>query len=301
MEFLGSYVISASYDLNYSITSLSGNIQNNKFIYKHTYNTCQANRIVVSPDNKIAFATNPFTIIHEFPAQSHKPVIYTGHQINVTDIVFASPTTFFTCSEDRTIKVWQTSAQHSQQSISTNSALNCMAYIPESENIIVGNKKGLLEMYDLKNKSLSSSLQLSKLPVRSLSMFDKTIICVTQDGNGHKIIVKDGELVLDRDFRAHDAIALRCQIDPSGTMFVTTSEDSTAKLWDLNSLELKGIFKEELMVRWIWDACFTPDSKILCTGGTDKIIRAWEVETFRPLARFEYHIKGITALAILTV
>ena len=59
-------------------------------------------------------------------------------------------------------------------------------------------------------------------------------------------------------------------------------------------------FETPDMTKYIWDAAFTPDSKWLCTGGTDKCARVWDVQTKELLAHFTWHKKGITALNVIT-
>jgi WD40 repeat protein len=44
------------------------------------------------------------------------------------------------------------------------------------------------------------------------------------------------------------------------------------------------------------DAEFSPDGKLIATGGADRLIRLWEVETGNLIKTFREHKMSITAL-----
>lgn len=297
-------LVVCSYDLHYSMTQLnvSGNLAQQHNDCKLSVGNSQANRIVPTNDGKFAICTNPLLIIVD--PKGPKNQSFNGHQTNVTDAVF-SDNNFYTCSEDRTIKVWNKTSSRFTLSISTGSALNAIALLPSKTAVIVCNEKGQLEIYDIQKSDRLASFTIASVPVRSMAVTKdgSKIYAATQDGQVHFISLKFENNVYEftetETFEAHKGIPLRIVLSPDETMLVTTSSDSQVKMWDAATGKPAGEFTADIK-KFVWDAAFTPDGKMLCTGGTDMIARVWDVQTKTLLAHYEWHSKGITCLNVIT-
>ena len=294
-------LVTASYDLTYSITVLNGpgDLSKQHSESQVQYASAQANRIVPTLDGRFAICTNPFLLVYD--PKGNKTSSFNGHQTNVTDAVFTD-NQFYTCSEDRTIKFWSKSSSRSHGCISTGASLNALALLPDKNTLAVCNEKGAVELYDVRNNERLSAYTIAQSPVRSMAITkDGTkVLAAMQNGTVHFLNIEDNKnLKHDKEFVAHKGIPLRLVISPDERYFVTTGNDSTVKLWDLQTGESAGAFETPDMTKYIWDAAFTPDSKWLCTGGTDKCARVWDVQTKELLAHFVWHKKGITALNVI--
>ena len=165
----------------------------------------------------------------------------------------------------------------------------------------MANEKGQVEMWDIGSTKQVASYKVSQLPVRSIAISKdgKKIVAGCHDGNVAVLGVEDNGFTEIQKFQAHDDALLRVEISPDNSCFATTSADSTAKLWDFESCALKHKLADPEQKKWVWDAAFTPDSKFVCTGGTDKFYRTWSCESGEMLNSSNGgHTKGITALAI---
>ena len=294
-------IIAASYDLNFSITPIISDLSNSKFEAKQSLGSAQANRIVTTEDSKFAICTNPSILIYDPKSLNSRSIVYQGHQTNVTDVVF-NGNTFYSCSEDRTCKIWSRSSPRPTGTISTSSSLNSINLTPCKNYLITANEKGQVEMFDIRNAEKVNSIKISTVPIRSLALTQdgKKFVAVTHNGLGHIYSILDNNFEKISEFEAHPgAIPLRVVISPDSNSFVTTGSDSIAKLWDINNNQLKDVFKNQNMTKYLWDAAFTSDSKMLITGGTDKFIRVWDISTKEILATFDWHAKGITCLSII--
>ena len=295
-------LVSAGYDLIVSFTPIFENQSDFPRIQKIPTANSQVNRIVISDDNKIALALNPYIFIYDI-GKSTKASQYSGHISNVTDLVFSTDT-FYTSSEDRTIQFWdrRQGSIRSQKTISTTSPLNGICLHPSNNCLITCNEKGSLEQWDVRTQSLTHSLRISSLPIRSISQSRDglKIVCGCQDGNV-VIVSNDGTKFTEvHKFKAHDDVILRCALSPNEQTFVTTSADSTAKLWNFSDYSHKFTLTDATQKKWVWDAAFTSDSRHVVTGGTDKTYRTWDVESGAKVYSNESaHTKGITAVAIL--
>ncbi|EAX91916.1 LST8 protein, putative [Trichomonas vaginalis G3] len=298
-------LVVASYDLHYSVTQLNGpgNIATQHNDSYNAFGNSQANRIVPTNDGKFAICANPLIIVVD--PKGSKLQQFNGHQTNVTDAVF-SDNNFYTCSEDRTIKVWNKTTSRSTLSISTGSALNAIALLPTKTAVVVCNEKGQIEIYDIVKGDRLAFISIATCPVRSMAVTkDGTkVYAATQDGQVHMLNLKyenkQYEFSEFEKFEAHKEIPLRIILSPDETLLVTTSSDSQVRMWDAATGKSAGEFTCSDMKKFVWDAAFTPDGKMLCTAGTDMSARVWDVQTKALLAHYEWHKKGITCLNVIT-
>lgn len=299
------FVLTAGYD-NIVVQTTIFSTQKPQSFKTIPMTNSQVNRIVVTPDNRIALATNPNIFIFDsYPTPKH----YLGHSTNVTDLVFFG-THFYSCSEDRTWRYWDRKLEKQPiRKVSTSSALNSLALSPDHKYLFTANEKGQIEMWDTDPSQTKpiKTVKLSQLPIRSidLSQDGKVLIAACHDGNVFVLDVnyQDQSLFTERaKFTAHHDVILKCAIAPDLSTFVTTSGDSTAILWDMKTLQIKFKLEDPKQTKWVWDAAYTRDSKYVVTAGTDKTYRTWSTETGqKEYSNDSSHSKGITALAIIYV
>jgi eukaryotic-like serine/threonine-protein kinase len=86
------------------------------------------------------------------------------------------------------------------------------------------------------------------------------------------------------------------RISPDGRFLAALSTNYLVKIWDLPNLSERSVLKGH---RWtVYSLEFSPDSKLLATGGGDAVTRLWDVETGRELTRpLRGHLQGVTELA----
>ena len=90
--------------------------------------------------------------------------------------------------------------------------------------------------------------------------------------------------VVERVLVGHDYPVLSTAFSPDGRYAVSTSDDATARIWDLQT------GKEELRLTGhsarVYDAEFSPDGTQVLTVSTDGTLRLWDRETGRELRQF---------------
>ena len=91
---------------------------------------------------------------------------------------------------------------------------------------------------------------------------------------------------------------------PDGTRLASVSKNTngstntTVRLWDTTSNDKPILLRNILRKQTSWTnvLAFSPDGKMLASGGTDKKVRLWDTATGRLLGRLTGHINGIAAL-----
>jgi WD40 repeat protein len=71
----------------------------------------------------------------------------------------------------------------------------------------------------------------------------------------------------------HESSIMSVAFSPDGKSFLTGSQDSTARLWNLEGNELR-VFRHK---DWISSVAFSPDGKSILTGSMDKTARLWDL------------------------
>lgn len=262
----------------------------------------QANKIIGLSSNRFAVASNPFIFVYNRTAKTNKPgQSLQGHQTNVTDLC-TDGTKLYSCSEDETWRVWDFTQPRAAATYQSGCCLNTISLINENKWVVTGNDNGKVEVWEADTGKLLFNERFSPKPIRSIcpSNNGNTIVIGCQDGNVVIADVTEEGIKELRKVNAHpNAFITRVAASKDGRYFATASSDSTAKIWNFEDCSLVNVLEDQSQTKWIWDVSFTNDCKLICTGGTDKVCRIWEVETGTLKKQIEWHQKGVTCIAII--
>ena len=75
-------------------------------------------------------------------------------------------------------------------------------------------------------------------------------------------------------------------------MILSGGEDGSICLWDLEELRLVRYFQRQQAT--VFSACFSPDGKMLATGGADRALTLWTVDTGREPSRASRRFRPCT-------
>jgi len=299
----GPFVVSAGYDLTVTLSAVFKDQVTPARLARVSVTGSQVNRVVVTDDHKIGIAANPLVTIHDVMTVNSRALQYSGHVSNVTDLAFAA-TQFFTCSEDRTWQIWDRRQQTRHiAKTSSSSALNALALDATRQVLVTGNEKGEVELWDIGSAKKITEKRVSPLAVRSVALSHDGTRLVVGCHDKHALVLSVGggdEFAELHRIAAHTDTLLRVAVSGDDSLFVTTSADSSAKLWSLATGALVHELRHADQKKWVWDAAFTNDARFVVTGGTDRVYRTWSCETGEmTFVNDGMHTKGITALAIL--
>ncbi|EGB04386.1 hypothetical protein AURANDRAFT_32675, partial [Aureococcus anophagefferens] len=95
----------------------------------------------------------------------------------------------------------------------------------------------------------------------------------------------------------HDKDAHCVAVAPKGKLVASCAGDKTAKLWDPETLELRGALAGHK--RGVWRCAFSATERWLATCSSDKTVKVWAVASLQCLATLQGHEDSVLALAFL--
>src|SRR5262249_9124112 len=97
-------------------------------------------------------------------------------------------------------------------------------------------------------------------------------------------------------YAGHQGGVWSAHVHPSGDLFVTSSEDNTARIWSLSNPS----FRRELSGHQgrVWKAVFSGNGKYIATASEDRTGRLWDAQTTHQIALLEGHTGWVTSIAI---
>jgi len=80
---------------------------------------------------------------------------------------------------------------------------------------------------------------------------------------------------------------------PDGRYALSSSEDHTLKLWDVQSGKEIKSFEGHTMD--VTSACFSPDGRYALSGSIDKTLKLWDIQTGKEIRSFEGYTDAVTS------
>mmetsp|Transcript_32623 Transcript_32623/g.45270 ORF Transcript_32623/g.45270 Transcript_32623/m.45270 type:complete len:316 (+) Transcript_32623:173-1120(+) len=271
------------------------------------YADSQVNKLEITPDKQyLAAAGNPHIRLFEVATNNPQPVLsFDGHSGNVTAVGFEKDSKWlFSGSEDGTVKLWDVRAQGCQREYESRAAVNSVVLLPNQEELLSADQNGNIRVWDLTANACSCELVPEVgTAVRSLSASADGSLVVAANNNGTCYVwrLQRGARLTTHfepfhKLQAHNSYILKCLISPDGRYLVTTSSDSTVKLWNMDGFTLERTLKGHQ--RWVWDCVFSVDAAFLVTASSDATARLWEVSSGEIIRVYTGHHKAAVCCAL---
>uniref|UniRef100_A0A6U2PBM4 TEP-1 C-terminal beta-propeller domain-containing protein n=1 Tax=Leptocylindrus danicus TaxID=163516 RepID=A0A6U2PBM4_9STRA len=278
------------------------------------YPDSQVNCLVISPDKQIlAAGGNPHIRLFEINTPNSNCILSCeGHTGSVTQLGFqAHGRWMYSSSEDNTVKIWDLRTQHPQRSFDCGSPVNSVCLCPNQMELVSGDANGSVKIWDLGTSKCINSVIPDKaenyrhrcsVPIQNVDVSGakKHLIAASSRGTVYAWDpTNSSKLVPKAKFQAHSKLQylLKAKISPDGKTLVTTSSDTTAKLWDTATWECSKILKSH--TKWVWDAVFSADSSYLVTASSDFTARLWNLRTGVVVRRYDSDYQmAVTCVAL---
>jgi eukaryotic-like serine/threonine-protein kinase len=196
--------------------------------------------------------------------------------------------------KDGRIEIWSVDSGKLLRSVRLRDGLlTDMAVSSNGRWLAVGNDRGTVELWNLKTGQIA--------PLGSAGEGRVTAIRFSPGDRFLRVGVQgcSTEAVWDLKTAAQLAMRVgpreRSAFSADGKLLATSETNYVIKLWELPSLRERAILRGH---RWtVYSLAFSPNSRVLASGGLDAIARLWDVDTGTELTRpLRGHLQGVTGL-----
>ncbi|OQD75982.1 hypothetical protein PENDEC_c005G04481 [Penicillium decumbens] len=234
-----------------------------------------------------------------------------GHRTDIRSIALSSDDRMLASASNGSLKIWNVRTETCLRTIDCGYAL-CSAFLPGDKIVVVGNKNGELEVFDIASSTLLDTIKAHDGPVWSLHVHpdgksmvsgsaDKTakfweFKVVQEEIPGTKRTTPRLKLVHTRMLKVNDDI-LSLRFSPDARLLAVSLLDNTVKVFFVDSLKLfLNLYGHKLPVLSM-DISY--DSKLIVTCSADKTARIWGLDFGDSHKSFLAHEDSVMAVAFV--
>ncbi|KAJ6028674.1 Small-subunit processome Utp12 [Penicillium herquei] len=213
-----------------------------------------------------------------------------GHRTDIRSIALSSDDRMLASASNGSLKIWNTRTETCLRTLECGYAL-CSAFLPGDKIVVVGNKNGELEVFDIASSTLLDTIKAHDGPLWSIHVHpdgksivsgsaDKTakfweFKVVQEEIPGTKRTTPRLKLVHTRTLKVNDDI-LSLRFSPDARLLAVSLLDNTVKVFFVDSLKLfLNLYGHKLPVLSM-DISY--DSKLIVTCSADKTVRLWGLD-----------------------
>jgi len=205
---------------------------------------------------------------------------FTGHSVGVNDVVFTpeSSEIFITCAGNE-IRIWHTVSSQLllRIQVATDTTCNCIAISPNGGLILSGWSDGCIRAFlPETGKKVFELGNANGAGVTALAFCGDPQRFISGGGNGQVRLwcIEDKTASLQATLKEHTAVVTSLHISETDEECVSSSEDGTCIIWNLNSMTRRQIIFSNTLFRAVR---YNPDESQAITVGTDRKVGYWEV------------------------
>lgn len=234
-----------------------------------------------------------------------------GHRTDIRSIALSSDDRMLASASNGTLKIWNVRTESCLRTLECGYSL-CSAFLPGDKIVVVGNKNGELEVFDIASSTLLDTIKAHDGPVWSLHVHpdgksmvsgsaDKTakfwnFQVVQEEIPGTKRTTPRLKLTHTRTLKVNDDI-LNLRFSPDARLLAVSLLDNTVKVFFVDSLKLfLNLYGHKLPVLSM-DISY--DSKLIVTCSADKTVRLWGLDFGDCHKAFLAHEDSIMAVAFV--
>lgn len=175
--------------------------------------------------------------------------------------------------------------------------INCVKIFNYSKKLISGTSAGNLVIYDIihNNFSFATKVSAHQSSIRAIQ-FTKTESFLLTGDNAGNIIYFDNTLVQKSKLKAHNdkESVTDISFSVSDAKFISSSDDKSAKIFDMNTGIEELIFIEHGSD--VKSCDWNPYKNLVATGGKDQLLKIWDPRSGEVITTLHPHKNTINRL-----
>ncbi len=183
------------------------------------------------------------------------------------------------------------------QNLTDRKPVNCCKIFNYSKKLICGTTAGNLIIYEIYPHTINFINKISghQSSVRAIQFTKSEDVLLTGDSAGN-IIYFDGQIDQKSKIKAHNdkEAVTDISFSISDTKFITSSDDKTAKIFDLNTGMEELVFDEHGSD--VKSCDWNPYKSLVCTGGKDQLLKIWDPLSKKTISTLHPHKNTINRL-----
>ena len=213
-----------------------------------------------------------------------------GHRTDVRCLALSSDDRMLASASNGSLKIWNVRTQSCIRTLDCGYAL-CSSFLPGDKIVVVGNRNGEVEIFDIASSTLIDTVKAHEGPVWTMHVHpdgrsiatgsaDKSVKffnfeVVQEEIPGTKRTTPRFKLVHARTLKVADDI-LSVRFSPDSRLIALSLLDNTVKVFFVDSLKLfLNLYGHKLPVLSM-DISY--DSKLIVTCSADKNVRLWGLD-----------------------